>query len=237
METLRDVLSARLETLRAEISRASPGGEFPGIVGVTKGRSDADALALFEAGLRHLSENRWESLGHRIDFFQRLPFQPFFHFIGALQRRSIRQGYRPVYRVETIDRPSILPALAREAGRSGIRQEVLLEINLTGIAGRSGVRDEEVEILMEECQGWPELSVSGFLVMGPPPGNREASLAVFRQGRVLYDRFFPDGGKTLSMGMTDDFREAVAAGSTEIRIGRYFFEKTGGEREPVVGGG
>lgn len=77
---------------------------------------------------------------------------------------------------------------------------------------------------MEECQAWPELSVSGFLVMGPPPGNREASLAVFRQGRALFERFFPDGGKTLSMGMTDDFREAVAAGSTEIRIGRYFFE-------------
>lgn len=237
METMRDVLSARLESLRAEISRVSPGGGLPRIVGVTKGRADADAQALFEAGLLHLAENRWESLGRRIDFFQTNPSQPFFHFIGALQRRSIRQGYRPIYRVETIDRPSILPVLAREAGRSGIRQEVLLELNLTGIAGRSGMRGEEAESLIEECQAWPELSVSGFLVMGPPPGNREASLAVFRQGRALFDRFFPDGGKTLSMGMTDDFREAVAAGSTEIRIGRYFFEGTGGEREPVVFGG
>lgn len=234
---MRDVLSTRLETLRAEISKVSPDGKLPRIVGVTKGRADADALALFEAGLLHLAENRWESLGRRTEFFQRLHSQPFFHFIGALQRRSIRQGYRPVYRVETIDRPSILPVLAREAGRSGVRQEVLLELNLTGIAGRSGVLEEDAERLIEECQVWPELSVSGFLVMGPLPGNREASLAVFRQGRALFDRFFPDGGKTLSMGMTDDFREAVAAGSTEIRIGRYFFEGSGGEREPVVVGG
>lgn len=227
-EELRQVFSARLETLRREISNGSPGGSIPRVVGVTKGRSDAETLALFEAGLLHLAENRWEALGRRVDFFHRLSLQPFFHFIGALQRRSIRQGYRPVFRVETIDRPSILPALAQEASRSGIRQEVLLELDLTGIEGRSGAREEDVESLLAECQRWPEMFVSGFLVMGPPPGNRENSLAVFRRGRVLFDRFFPEGGKTLSMGMTDDFREAVAAGSTEIRIGRYFFEKAGG---------
>ncbi|MCL4461507.1 MAG: alanine racemase [Nitrospirae bacterium] len=229
MDDKVSVLRGRLERLRQEVSALSRENGFriePRIVGVTKGRSDEEALALFGAGVEHLAENRWESLSRRADLFRETKQSPCWHFIGALQRRSLRHGYRPVACVDTVDRSSVLPVLARLAGQTKELQAILIELDLTGIPGRSGVREPDLEPLLEECARWPELSVSGFLVMGPPPDDRALSRRVFLRGKSLFDRFFPEGNKILSMGMTGDFREAVAAGSTEIRIGRYFFEET-----------
>ncbi len=192
------------------------------IVGVTKGRSDEDALALFTAGVDHLAENRWEFLSGRADLCLS-GRSPLWHFIGALQRRSLRQNYRPVYSVDTVDRPSVLPVLARLAEQAKVRQNILVELDLTGLPGRSGVREDNLDSLLKECSGWPELEVKGFLVMGPPPEDRAFSRQVFRRGRALFERFFSGNDHVLSMGMSEDYSEAVAEGSTEVRIGRYFF--------------
>ncbi len=230
METGEAAIRHRLERLREDLSRLARKSGFPvppRIVGVTKGRSPEAALALFEAGVSHLAENRWESLEEKDRFFRLRGRLPQFHFIGSLQRRSLRQMFRPVFRVETVDRPSVLPVLSERVNAFGGPQEILIELDLTGIPGRSGVSGEMLGPLLEEAGKWAALIVSGLMVMGPPPGDRAASLRVFEEGKKLFDRFFPGGTATLSMGMTDDYPEAVACGSTEIRVGRYFFEESG----------
>ena len=221
-------LRDRFDHLKREIARSARSNGFSHeirIVGVTKGRSDEEALALCEAGVDHLAENRWESLSSRADLFLKSGRVPRWHFIGALQRRSLRQDFHPVFSVDTVDRPSVLPVLARLAEREKVRQNILVELDLTGIPGRSGVREVHLENLLEECRRWPELFVRGFLVMGPPPEEQDLSRQVFRRGRALFERFFSGGEHVLSMGMSEDYPEAVAAGSTEVRIGRYFFEE------------
>jgi hypothetical protein len=236
MDSRVDILRERFEQLKdrvATLARTNGFVQVPRIVGVTKGRSDEEALALLGAGVEHLAENRWDSLSRRADLFLEAGLSPRWHFIGALQRRSLRHDYRPVFSIDTVDRPSVLPVLARLAEQRKTHQDILVELDLTGIPGRSGVRETDLDSLLEECGRWPELSVSGFLVMGPPPEDRASTRQVFLRGRSLFEQFFPDGDKVLSMGMTDDFPEAVAAGSTEIRVGRYFFEEARGQSESI----
>ncbi len=226
-------MRSRVERLQEEVSRLAKDagmGLPPRIVGVTKGRSPELSRDLFDAGVPDLAENRWEQLEEKEQYFRLQGRLPQFHFIGALQRRSLRHLYRPVFRVETVDRHSIIPVLSERIHAFGGIQEILIEVDLTGIPGRSGVSGEMLEPLLEEVGKWPNLIVSGLMVMGPPPGDRTASRKVFGRARELFDRFFPGGKATLSMGMTDDYREAVVCGSTEIRVGRYFFEESGKER-------
>ncbi|MHB1285338.1 MAG: type III PLP-dependent enzyme domain-containing protein [Leptospirales bacterium] len=233
MSTENGPLRTRVERLQEEVSRLAMEagtGAPPRIVGVTKGRSPDLARDLFDAGVPDLAENRWEQLEEKDRFFRLQGRLPQFHFIGALQRRSLRHLYRPVFRVETVDRHSIIPVLSDRVLAFGVVQEILIEVDLTGIPGRSGVSVEMLETLLEEIGKWPNLVVSGLMVMGPPPGDRTASLKVFGRARELFDRVFTGGEATLSMGMTDDYREAVVCGATEIRVGRYFFEEAGKER-------
>jgi uncharacterized pyridoxal phosphate-containing UPF0001 family protein len=201
------------------------------IVGVVKGRSPAEAWALYEAGISHLAENRWEALSEKEDDLRSHDAcDPRMHFIGALQRRSLKSGYRPVARIDTVDRESVVPVLAERARVHGVRQEVLVEIDLTGIPGRSGVRPDGLESLMDAVGKFPVLKGVGFLVMGPPPERTAETVRVFEEGRRLFDRYYGGDG-VLSMGMTDDYPAAIRAGSTEIRLGRYFFEPEEKESE------
>lgn len=201
------------------------------IVGVVKGRSPDEAWALYEAGVSHLADNRWEALSEKEDLLRsHEACDPRMHFIGALQRRSLKSGYRPVARIDTVDRESVVSVLAERARVHGVRQEVLVEINLTGIPGRSGVLPDGLEALMGAVGKVPDLKGVGFLVMGPLPGKTAETARVFEEGRRLFDRYFGDGG-VLSMGMTDDYPAAIRAGSTEVRLGRYFFEPEGKESE------
>lgn len=230
MERKPETIRKRLERLREEVGRLSQKAGFlspPGIVGVVKGRSLEESRALFDAGVGVLAENRWEALGEKEEFFALLGQSPRFHFIGALQRRSLRQLFRPGILLETVDRPSLLSVLSGKACAGGVFQEILIELDLTGIPGRSGVSEKMLEALLEEVGKWSNLKVSGFMVMGPPPDNRDASIRIFEKGKILFDRFFPGGTGILSMGMTDDYPAAVECGSTELRIGRYFFEGPG----------
>jgi uncharacterized pyridoxal phosphate-containing UPF0001 family protein len=200
------------------------------IVGVVKGRTNDESWALYEAGVRHLAENRWEALRDKESFLRtEKGCDPCLHFIGALQRRALKSMYRPVVRIDTVDRKSIFPVLSEQAKTHGARQDILLEIDLTGIPGRSGVRPEGLDDLIQAGRGYPDLRPVGFLVMGPPPGQPSETRRVFEEGRRLFDRHFHGNEAVLSMGMTDDFPEAIRAGATEIRLGRYFFESDGKE--------
>ncbi len=223
----------RVLTLEDEIARILDGSGRTGpvrIVGVVKGRTKEEAGALYEAGVRHLAENRWDALRDK-EFFLRSGkgCEPRFHFIGALQRRAIKSLYNPVVRIDTVDRTGVIPVLSEQARAHGGRQEILLEIDLTGIPGRSGVRPEGLGELIQTVKGYPDLSPVGFMVMGPPPGHPSETRKVFEEGRRLFDRYFHGEETVLSLGMTDDYPEAIRAGATERRLGRYFFESGGKE--------
>jgi hypothetical protein len=226
-------VAANLASVRRQIEeavRAAGRSDLPRLVGVTKGRTFPEFFALVSAGLSHLAENRWESWISRIEELPEEFSSPlFWHFIGPIQTRSLKRYYRPLYRIDTVDSLSHAEALSRLAASSGIRQGVLIEVNVCRDPGRTGILPEALVREIDAMAALPGILCEGLMIMGPDPKDKGAPPVreVFSEGQLLWRealKMLPTM-KTLSMGMSEDFAEAIRCGSTEVRIGRILFEE------------
>lgn len=147
------------------------------------------------------------------------------HFIGNLQRNKVRKILAVSSLVHGVGSLPVLEAIDRIAGEEGLRADFLLQIHLTGEATKSGFSREELPAALDACAVLAHSRLRGFMAMAPLDGSREAAVPVFREARRLFetarDRF--PGFDTLSMGMSGDLEEAVAAGSTHLRVGTALF--------------
>ncbi len=228
MSPIADNVAAVLSDIR-EVSRRSGRADSPRLVGVTKMRSLDEVRALIDAGVDHLAENRWKSWQERLlALSEELLPSLFWHFIGPIQGRALKQFYRPCYSLDTLDSLSHGGLLSRLAMESGSPQRVLIEVNVCRDPGRTGILPENLPGELEKLAALPGLCLEGLMVMGPIPGNPQSPSAadVFSEGASLFGaakRTIPSVA-TLSMGMSEDYREAIRWGSTEVRIGRSLFE-------------
>ncbi len=168
---------------------------------------------LVELGVRDVGENRHqEAVAKAAEVADdRLAW----HFVGQLQSNKARavRGYAST--VHSVDRESLVSALASEAGRD---LGVFLEIDLSGEPGRGGVAPEAAAQLAERVLAAPGLRLLG--VMGVAPLGEEPRPA-FARLRGVADRIraLDPRASAVSAGMSGDFREAIAEGATHLRIG------------------
>lgn len=230
---IHERVAANLAFVRREIeeaARAAGRTDLPRLVGVTKGRTFEEFFALASAGVGHLAENRWESWTSRLEELPGGFSSPlFWHFIGPIQTRSLKRYYRPLYRIDTVDSVSHGEAVSRLAASLGNRQGVLVEVNVCRDPGRTGILPEALGREIESLAALPGTTLEGLMVMGPVPGDKNAPPVreVFGEGEFLWRealKAFPSM-ETLSMGMSEDYSEAIRCGSTEVRIGRILFEE------------
>jgi hypothetical protein len=153
------------------------------------------------------------------------------HFIGHLQSNKASAVAGSVSLIHSVDRPSLVRALA------GTKQDVLIQVNISGETSKYGCRPEETAALIEKSIGAGGLRVRGLMTMAPWDEDPEASRPCFRALRTLRDELSThfsarfDGWTTtfgeLSMGMSHDLETAVEEGATLVRVGTAIF----GERE------
>lgn len=150
------------------------------------------------------------------------------HFIGHLQTNKVRQVVGKVELIQSVDSAHLLRAVDREAGRQSIRQDILLEINIGNEASKSGFSPEEILPLLENFGEFSNVCVKGLMAIPPIsrfPGENLEFFQKMRQISVDIRDIINDNVKVdcLSMGMSGDFEDAIAAGSTMIRIGTAIF--------------
>lgn len=145
------------------------------------------------------------------------------HFIGHVQSRKAK-SLGEYALVQSVDRFSVAEVLSRNAAASGKSARVLLEINIGREAGKSGVLPEDVVKLAEQLVDLSALQVEGLMCLPPPlqpvvlrRPYFDACVALAEQ----LDRFFPL--RTLSMGTSEDYPVAIAAGATMIRLGSCLY--------------
>jgi PLP dependent protein len=142
------------------------------------------------------------------------------HLIGPLQSNKTRLAAEHFAWVQTIDRERIVRRLSEQRPASLPPLNVLIQVNASGEATKSGVAPAEVETLAVAIGKMPRLRLRGLMAIPEPgaPGER------YREMRVLFDalkkRF---GWDTLSMGMSDDLDLAIAEGTTMVRVGTAIF--------------
>lgn len=148
------------------------------------------------------------------------------HMIGPVQSNKAKRVVGCAL-VQTVDRPSLLTALDRRAREAGVVQPVLVQVNVAGEAGKSGVSPAELPALLDGVAACDALQCAGLMLipeMGPP----EALRRQFRALRRLRDTEAATARprvelRELSMGMSDDFELAIAEGATLVRIGTAIF--------------
>ena len=178
------------------------------------------------AGVDACGENRVQEL------MQKLPLGAYegkpIHFIGHLQTNKVNKVVGKVDLIESVDRMELLEAVNRAALRLGLRQDILFEINIGEEPQKGGFTPEEALALAARMGDWPGVRLCGLMAIPPVSEKKGDNCKYFAKMRNL---FVDISGKKydnvsmvcLSMGMTDDFEDAIAEGSTMIRIGTAIF--------------
>ena len=178
------------------------------------------------AGVDACGENRVQEL------VQKLPLGAYegkpIHFIGHLQTNKVNKVVGKVDLIESVDRMELLEAVNRAALRLGLRQDILFEINIGEEPQKGGFTPEEALALAARMGDWPGVRLCGLMAIPPVSEKKGDNCKYFAKMRNLFIDI--DGKKydnvsmvCLSMGMSDDFEDAIAEGSTMIRIGTAIF--------------
>jgi pyridoxal phosphate enzyme (YggS family) len=203
----------RLAMVEARITSAGATGVA--VLAVTKGFGPEAIVAAVAAGCRRVGENYAQELVEKLGHIDSSTARPEIHFIGRLQTNKVRllSGVVDVY--ESVDRMSLVDAIARRD--HGAR--VLVQVDTTGEPGKGGCPPGEVETIVAAAVA-AGLRVEGLMTVGPTEGGPEASRRGFRAVRELTTQL---GLDVCSMGMTGDLEVAVEEGSTQVRVGTALF--------------
>lgn len=221
----QNVLSVRDTIWRAAIR----GGRDPDtirLIAATKSVTVERMREAVSAGVAHLGENRLQEALPKIGALKGLPIT--WHFIGRLQRRKVKDVLGRFTLIHSVDTVALAQEIDRRAGQAGIKQPVLVEVNLGGEVSKGGVLLRDLDRLIQEMDGMPNLSVQGLMTIPPFAGEAEAARPFFRQLRELASRLSHMNlraihMKELSMGMSTDYEVAVEEGATFVRVGTAIF--------------
>ncbi|MBQ2382848.1 MAG: YggS family pyridoxal phosphate-dependent enzyme [Oscillospiraceae bacterium] len=189
--------------------------------------NDADAVRqAIAAGVDCCGENRVQELTAKLaeNAYEGAPV----HFIGHLQTNKVRQVVGKVDLIQSVDRLKLLECIQTEAARQGIVQDILLEINVGEEESKSGFRVCDILPLVQNMAEYPNIRVRGLMAIPPiceNPGDNDKFFLEIRNLAVditakKYDNVCVD---VLSMGMSGDYADAIACGSTMIRVGTAIF--------------
>jgi pyridoxal phosphate enzyme (YggS family) len=185
------------------------------LVGIAKRQPLERIAAAIEAGLSDLGENYLQEAQRTFPLLP--PVRK--HFVGHLQTNKAKAVVAAFDVVQTVDRIEAGAALSKAALQAGKELAVLMQVNVSPVE-RFGCPPEEAARLAEALRGQPGLRLDGIMAIGPLTADRDAILRAFELAAKTLDRI---GGSTLSIGMSGDWREAVRAGSTMLRIGEALF--------------
>ena len=188
-----------------------------------------DSTAVREAvaaGVDVCGENRVQELTQKLSehAYDGAPV----HFIGHLQTNKVKQVVGKVDLIQSVDSLRLLEAIQNEAARQGICQDILLEVNIGQEESKSGFTADEIPDLVDDFSRFSNLHLRGLMAIPPISQNPGDNRKFFQKMYALtvdittkkVDNVCVD---TLSMGMSDDFVDAIACGSTMIRVGTAIF--------------
>jgi pyridoxal phosphate enzyme (YggS family) len=216
-----ELVMGNLTAVRGRIEAAARKAERPAdsvtLVAVSKTHPEVAVRAALAAGQRVFGENRvQEALGKFPQLRGEFP-DLVLHLIGPLQTNKVRDAVAHCDVIETVDRPRLAEALAREMERAGRRVRCYIEVNTGEEPQKAGISPGEADRFIGEARGRWGLPVVGLMCI--PPAEEEPALH-FALLREIARR---NGIDRLSMGMSGDFETAIRFGATELRIGTAIF--------------
>ncbi len=220
-ETSAAGLAANLGAGRAHIAEAARaagrGPESVILVAVGKTFGPERIEAALAAGQRVFGENRVQEAEAKFPALKRAHPDLVLHLIGPLQTNKARDAVTLFDVIETIDRPKLAHALAKEMAKAGRRPRCFVQVNTGEEAQKAGVMPDAADALIALARGELGLPVAGLMCI--PPIEEDPALHF----ALLAEIAKRHGLACLSMGMTADFEVAIRFGATHVRIGTAIF--------------
>ena len=195
------------------------------LVGASKMNDAAACRAAIAAGIDALGENRVQELLEKYGqgAYEGAPL----HFIGHLQRNKVRQIVGKVSLIHSVSSLELLSEIDRQAEKHGLVQPVLLEVNIGEEESKSGFLPRALFDAAAAARDFAHVSVQGIMAIPPAEQEEHGNLPYFQEVARLYidisRELYHNELKYLSMGMSDDFEDAIAAGANVIRVGSAIF--------------
>lgn len=227
-----DTLRERLQTVRLQVTAAAQAAgrkpEAVTLIGVSKFFPANRAYAASCLGLADLGENRVQELLGKIAALAAAGQHPNWHLIGTLQKNKVRQIIGQTALIHSADSLPLLEEISRRSLERGLTTAVLLQVNTAGEETKHGFPPDEIAAAAEYALNLPGLNLRGLMTMAPLFDNPDDTLPVFAQAQELWASIAGKLGRDadfsiLSMGMSRDYRQAIACGSTHVRIGTAIF--------------
>ena len=193
--------------------------------------NDAEAVRqAIAAGVDCCGENRVQELTQKLseNAYEGAPV----HFIGHLQTNKVKQVVGKVSLIHSVDSFRLLEAIHKEAAKQGICQDILLEINIGNEDSKSGFRKEEIPAVLEKMGEFSNIRVRGLMAIPPICQNSTDNHKFFQEMcnlsvDITAKKYDNVSVEIMSMGMSDDFTDAISCGSTMIRVGTAIFGARG----------
>ncbi len=225
-------MAERMAVIRQQIGEAAEkAGREPDeitLIGVSKRFPAAAASLAVRAGLRDLGENRVQEMMPKIDQLESEGLTPNWHLIGTLQKNKVKYVVGRCYMIHSVDSVKLLEALSKRSVSLQTVTRVLLQVNSSGEDSKHGFDPDTLTDAARKAFTFPGLSVRGLMTMAPLTENPQETLPVFQKTQDLFEQIrarsdTPETFDCLSMGMSQDFRQAIACGATHVRIGTALF--------------
>ena len=196
------------------------------LLAVSKGQDAAAIRAAVALGQRSFGESRLqEALAKQAELADLPPLD--WHFIGRLQANKVRPVLRAFGTIHSIDSLALAQRVARIAGEEGLRPQLLFQVKFRPDSAKGGFAPAELRAQWPQLLDLAPAVPVGLMTITPQGLSASESQDVFRDCRALVDSLALG---ECSMGMSGDWREAAAAGSTWVRIGSALF----GERAVIA---
>ncbi len=238
---LSDNLKRVRDRIHAACERAGRRVEDVRLVGVTK-TIEVDVIrSAIELGLLDLGESRVQELVKRAGMVNEhltrrrkldtddVPPNPRWHMVGHLQRNKVRMVLPWVDTVHSLDSLRLAEEISREATRLGKTVSLLIEVNVGGEREKYGIAVGAAPHFATHIANLPGIRIVGLMTMAPLTDEPKKARSCFRRLREIFEDMRVETGlgpefRELSMGMSNDFEDAVEEGATLVRIGRALFD-------------
>jgi PLP dependent protein len=214
-------LAAVRERIEAAARSAGRAPESVTLVAVSKTHPAESVRAALMAQHRVFGENRVQEAQAKYPQLRESFPDLALHLIGPLQTNKVRDALATFDVIESVDRPRLAQALAKEMDHSGRRPTCLIEVNTGEEAQKSGVMPAEADGFITECRDRLGLPIIGLMCVPPideEPAPHFALLREIARRNAL---------SVLSMGMSADFEKAIRFGATHVRVGTAIFGARG----------
>lgn len=221
MNSLQASRNQVLQHIADACKQAQRAPETVQLLAVSKTHPSESLREMYQTGQRAFGENYLQEALDKIENLNDLAIE--WHFIGHVQRNKTKHLAASFAWVHGVDRLMIAERLSKQREADQAALNICLQVNIDAQESKDGCQPNEVAELVQKISQLPHLKLRGLMVI-PAPNNTHA----FLDAKQLFDAVKqehaqPEDWDTLSMGMSGDMVEAIAAGSTMVRVGTALF--------------